>query len=150
MKQAPSCGLLTKSVPYLIRQCHLVWWKKKSSGLFSIPVPLWRHPCLQPISLLTSLLSGLSSLMNSWIHCLSSQTFLFCCCSLPFSPTLYNWLSCSLCDIIASLPGRMTFHRLWAMLNVVERDWESCAYACAADDKRRAVAPFALYRPIEG
>ena len=104
---------------------------------------------LFPLSPLTSLPSAL---MNSWIHCPGSWALLFLSCSLDLFPMLYNWLSCSLCDIIASLPGRMTFRRLWATIKliVLEREGEGSVYVCAADDKRRAVAPFGLYRPMEG
>lgn len=57
-----------------------------------------------------------------------------------------------LCDIIASSPGRMTFHRLEATIKliVLERKAECRACGCAADDKRRAAAPFVLHRPSEG
>lgn len=83
------------------------------------------HPCLSqhwPQGPLPS------PLMNSWIHCPSSQVPFSLSCSLPLSPMLYNWLSCSVCDIITSLPGSMTFHRLWATtkLIVLERERAVC------------------------
>lgn len=121
----------------------------QSTGLkLSTSVPL-SLASSRPLSPLTPLPSPL---MNSWMHCPGSRALLFLSCSLPLFPVLYNWLSCSLCDIIASLPGRMTFHRLWATIKliVLEREGESSVYVCAADDKRRAVAPFVLYRPTEG
>lgn len=142
---------------YLIWWCSLLWCKCHISiPLTTYWTALHLHPSFsrflpasRPLSPLTSLPSPL---MNSWIHCPGSRALLFLSCSLPLFPMLYNWLSCSLCDIIASLPGRMTFHRLWATIKliVLEREGESGVYVCAADDKRRAVAPFVPYRPTEG
>lgn len=118
------------------------------TGMLSIPLP---HSCLF-LSSLSPLTYLPPPLMNSWIHRHGSRTLLSLSCSLPLFPMLHNWLSCGLCDIIASLPGRLTFHRLWATIKliVLERERERCVYMCAADDKRRAVPPFVLCRPTEG
>lgn len=46
----------------------------------------------------------------------------------------------------------MTFHKRWAISELIVAGWEGedCAYACAADDKQGAVTLFAVHRPTEG
>lgn len=122
-------NLLNKSVPYLIWQYHLVWYKCHVSVRISIH---WKSIYPSPSPPVNAELSALFGLSSSVV--------------------LYKWLSWGLCDIIAILPGGMTFHRLRTIseLIVAGQEGENYAYTCAVHDKRFAVALFVLYRPTEG